>query len=668
MPPGRWPSNEVPVQDTRLDRVGGLLAALLAIAPVLPTGLTYAGLSPFAYVELVVPVLVLLWAAGRLEARGRAPHPWPLPHLVLAWHVLIAVLVGAALFGLMAENRLDSAVFRVRLREAAGDLFWPMNQALHPLYPLRVGLTFVEGWLVFLLVADLCRRGPDPRRRARTALTGWLTGFALAAGFALVQYVSRFDLHPYWVKANPGIVRAHSTLDDPNALGAYLVLGIGLLAGLLRLGDARRRLWWSALLAAGVAGLATTMSRAALGAALVAPLGVLAIGPRPLTPGQRTLRTTGRAMVAVLTVVVLGSAVFRASTTEQRRTQPDNHVQLVVKTFDPRESADWVLRGRLAWWGAAAAMFREQPATGVGLGRFPRLLEAYGGGRTQENTHNLFLQLLAESGLPGGLAFTVLCATLCVAFGRMVRTSTDSRNRAMALGGLIGNLAFLMTLLTGHWLLVPSGQILWAGFVAAVAGIAGASGVQVGSRGSRAAPGSRGLPTGTGGARRRALTAAGVVSLALCYPVAAFVQGVGPRSDDWGYSWGLYPEEHTSDGIAYRWTSGRALLDLTIAPGATTLEMPVAAPSPMREGAPTILRVTAGGAMREITLATAAVQTIAIPLPEVKGRTSGRMLVEIVVAPTFIPSRSLPAADDRVLGAQLLRPRFVHDAGHDTPE
>jgi hypothetical protein len=298
-------------------------------------------------------------------------------------------------------------------------------------------------------------------------------------------------------------------------------------------------------------------------------------------------------------------------------------------------------------------MFREQPATGVGLGRFPRLLEAHGGGRTPENAHNLFLQLLAEGGLPGGLAFTVLCATLCVAFGRMVRTSTDSRNRAMALGGLIGNLAFLMTLLTGHWLLVPSGQILWAGFVAVVAGIAGASGR---------------LSTGTGGARRRALTAAGVVSLALWYPVAAFVQGVGPRSDDWGYACGLYPEEHTSDGIAYRWTSGRALLDLTIAPGATTLEIPVAAPSPLREGAPTILRVTAGDAMREITLATAAVQTIDIPLPEVKGRTSGRMLVEIVVAPTFIPARSLPAADDRVLGAQLLRPRFVHHAGRDTPE
>ena len=97
----------------------------------------------------------------------------------------------------------------------------------------------------------------------------------------MVQYVTRFDLHPYWVKANPSLVRSHSTLDDPNTLGACLVLGVGLLVGLLRLERSwRRRGWWALLLAVGTVGLATTMSRSALGAVLIAPAAVFAVGPR----------------------------------------------------------------------------------------------------------------------------------------------------------------------------------------------------------------------------------------------------------------------------------------------------------------------------------------------------------------------------------------------------
>ena len=81
---------------------------------------------------------------------------------------------------------------------------------------------------------------------------------------------------------------------------------------------------------------------------------------------------------------------------------------MVVKTFDPRESTGWVLRGRVPWWQAAVAMFEEYPVAGVGLGRYPRLMRGYGGGKMVENAHNFFLQLLAESGLIGCGAF-VLC-------------------------------------------------------------------------------------------------------------------------------------------------------------------------------------------------------------------------------------------------------------------
>jgi hypothetical protein len=200
----------------------------MAAAPLLPAGLAHAGFPPFAYVELVVAALIAVWAVERI---GRRAAGAPLPRMPLrAWHIAIAAIAGAALYGLAAENRLDSVVFRHWVRDAGADVFQPMDHASHPLYPARVALTFVEGWAVFLLVTDLCRRAPDPRRRARQAFAGWMAGVTLAALFAIAQYVTRFNLHPYWVKANPSIVRSHSTLDDPNAGSCVSTIG-GALCG-----------------------------------------------------------------------------------------------------------------------------------------------------------------------------------------------------------------------------------------------------------------------------------------------------------------------------------------------------------------------------------------------------------------------------------------------------
>ena len=53
--------------------------------------------------------------------------------------------------------------------------------------------------------------------------------------------------------------------------------------------------------------------------------------------------------------------------------------------------------GTTPWWQASAAMFKERPLVGFGLGRVPREAASFGGGPMRENTHNLFLQLLAET-------------------------------------------------------------------------------------------------------------------------------------------------------------------------------------------------------------------------------------------------------------------------------
>lgn len=607
--------------------------------PLLPNGPVYLGFSPFGYIELALVPLFALWLAGRHEARGRQPAPWPVP--LWPWHLLLAVTLGSALVGLLAEHRLDSPVFAAMLRQHGGDLLGPIDQAAHPLQPVRVALTVLEGWVVFVLVADLCRRAPDPDVRSRFALAGWLAGAAVVSGLAVIQYLTRYQLHPYWVKANPHIVRSHATLDDPNALGAYLVLGIGLSIGWLYLASTRRRVAWALCLLL-TAGMMTTMSRAAIGGAALGTVLVLALVPAAVTRRQQLVRTGGRLALAALLALVMVSAAFRVLTTERTRTQPTSEAELVLKTFDPRESTDWVLRGRLAWWKAAAGMFIDHPVTGVGLGRYPRLLAEYGGGRSRENAHNLLLQFLAEAGLPGGLAFGTFAAMLCLAFFRAVRDAAEARTRAVALGGAVGVAAFLLTLVTGHMLLLPSGQVLFASFVATAAALAGSKRMTAGS------------------SRMWVPLLAVCAVVVFSYPAVALARGIGPRVGAWGYAAGLFPEERTGDGASYRWTGAEALLDLNIPAGATTLVLPVAAPAPMRNGTPTRIWISAGEWVHARTLSTADLQTVRVPLDRGREDGPGRILVRVRVEPPFTPAEADPSSNDRRrLGVQILSPRFT---------
>lgn len=611
------------------------LAVLLAVAGLLPNGLTYLGFAPLSYVEALIPLLVLLWLVTRCHV---VPSQDPRPHLPLwPWHLTLGAVAGSMVLSLLIEQRVDSPAFLPNLRDALPALFRPMDQVTHPFYPVRVALTFVEGWLVFLLTADLCRRAPDPSRRARVALTGWLAGVALASTFAVVQYFTRFALHPYWLKANPNIVRSHSTLEDPNALGAYLVVAIVLSIALLVAWGKRRATSGILLLLAG-AGLLTTMSRAALGAAVFAPAVVLAFVSLPNGRSLRAVTIGARIVVGALAVIAAGSLMLRGITSERTRTQPSNPVALVAGTLDPRESADWVFRRRLSWWQAAGAMVRDRPLTGVGLGRFPREMAQYGGGPIRENTHNLFLQFFAEGGLPAGLAFATLIFTWGLTLHRWVRETDPGLPKAIALGGLIATTALAVTLMTGHWLLLPSGQILWSSLLALVATLA--EPVKAAALTPRRS--------------RVWLAVAGVVLMATWYPLLAATRGVPSRTDPWGYSWGLHAGERTGAGEPFRWTGAAAILDFVLPDGAEGIELAMAAPAPIRRGEAVRVRLVYGDSTQDLTFDSGDIQRV-----RVVSRT-GRVTVRIEVRPVLVPSRDdASSTDARELGVQLLQPLVV---------
>ena len=99
------------------------------------------------------------------------------------------------------------------------------------------------------------------------------------------------------------------------------------------------------------------------------------------------------------------------------------------------EVDDFTSMSRLALWGTAGTMFLQRPVLGVGYGNYRSLYNDYLPGVTpnQLDSHNLYLQFLAETGIIGFVAFF----TMVILFARgalKLAKNTDSWRRILGIG------------------------------------------------------------------------------------------------------------------------------------------------------------------------------------------------------------------------------------------
>lgn len=127
---------------------------------------------------------------------------------------------------------------------------------------------------------------------------------------------------------------------------------------------------------------------------------------------------------------------------------------------------------RYELWGRSVAMVKEFPFTGAGIGNFYRNNIAYEsrplGKGYVENAHNYYLQLASELGIPGAFLFVSLILSLYLS--QLTRSG-----KAGVFAPLIsvkpflyGLGAYLVTMLTGHPLLLVSQQFLFWSVVAII--------------------------------------------------------------------------------------------------------------------------------------------------------------------------------------------------------
>ncbi|CAA9547791.1 MAG: hypothetical protein AVDCRST_MAG43-813 [uncultured Thermomicrobiales bacterium] len=232
--------------------------------------------------------------------------------------------------------------------------------------------------------------------------------------YAIAQVVAEDGPASFFVN---GVLRAYGTFGEPNPLAAYLELSVPLLLAVLAVAlsaPLRSQItpgMLALLLAAvsiGTITLLLTQSRGGwlgFGAALlVIPF---------LLPARTRLACFGLGLCACLVLMQtpVGNGAWERGIAAFESFGGRVHVT----------PANWATEERRAHWGAATRMLADNPFSGVGAGDFDREFREYTPEwrfrRSRGHAHNGYLQLGAESGLPGLVSFIAWCGLVLSALG-----------------------------------------------------------------------------------------------------------------------------------------------------------------------------------------------------------------------------------------------------------
>ena len=301
--------------------------------------------------------------------------------------------------------------------------------------PVDAAMRLLESLVLLTAAASEVRRRPN----LASQLVSWAVwGAAIAAAVnvaRLWQAASRLEAPMQAFVSHFVTLRLNVHYGDLNAAGSYFVL---LFFPALGFALARRtRVYWIAVLLIA-SGIWISGSRTALAVAVLAMvLPAIALGAR-LSQDRRRWAVAGAAIA--LAIVAAAAAHF----SPKRGNQQSSLAAIQVRVEMIRTSLH---------------MTASNPSFGVGIGRYyfrsgefssPELLHLFPPA-IHENAHNNFLQFLAELGVIGlGAVLWLLwtAARLCASL------LTSERQNAVAWGLVTGLIAFVLSWLGGHPLLI----------------------------------------------------------------------------------------------------------------------------------------------------------------------------------------------------------------------
>jgi len=347
----------------RVDQFLYLVVFLLPLSPVVRTGLPLHNISSIVHFAMFVGFFT-----SQLRA-GLSLREWLFRDSLIRWSILF---VGVVL--------LCSMVFHSPTVSS-----------------LRAGSELVAGLCFFLTIGFWVRTEAQVKNVFYAIL-------AAGIGTALIGFYQRiidfygdfyFWLYPKQAEdLEPWTGRITSVLNYSNSLAGFLnlILPIALGAILIRVSPRLRSVAIAALVSCAAA-LVLTASRGGFASFLaVLLLGAIYVARQAQS---RKWLLIGGAITGCLALVLFFGLV-RAPWVEE----------------------DQSAAMRLLFWGVAATLFLRSPLVGAGYGNFRDLYNLPGIASGVFDVHNLYLQLLSETGLLGFIAF---CCLGVVAISRCLR-------------------------------------------------------------------------------------------------------------------------------------------------------------------------------------------------------------------------------------------------------
>lgn len=307
--------------------------------------------------------------------------------------------------------------------------------------------------LAYVVAFYLARLAFGDLRRATWLLTAVAGGGLGVAVYAVAQ---RAGSDPIWDRLLDG--RVFASLGQPNALGAYLVIVIGVGVGMLWLDSAVLRWLGGGAAAVSVPALAFTQSRGAF-------LGLAAAGLVVGLPVLWLARRRWRRWALALALAVLAGTLVAAVVAPLRREAAD----VWHRAASAVDLDSWDAVQRLALWEVGWSIAVDHPWVGTGQETYPlvfpeyrdRVLDEYRAGTfapfRPESPHNAYLGIAAGSGFPALAAYLVVLGAWAVLVGRAA-AAAGGRRRALLLGiaaaaaGHAVTSAFMTPEVTGTWL------------------------------------------------------------------------------------------------------------------------------------------------------------------------------------------------------------------------
>ena len=382
-----------------------LLAGLVA-APVL-LGSTRAWAWPITALIFVAAGLCAAVRFGLGRERGRAPMTAPA--------CLALLVVFAAVQATPLPRRVVQALAPERVRQDAEALEGLAQPSQVLAISVSPDLTTTWAWkwgmgaIAMTLGALLLRQ----RRHARFLIFAMAIGVGLQAAFGMIGLFAGLEL-PEQTRQG----RAFGTFINPNHFAGFCELGLFLSLGLLFDRIRRMRVPDYPKIGARISAIldAPDFWKAGLIGALVVSIliGLISSLSRGFVLGAAAgfviftvifVRDRARWLVVPALIVIIGVAYWVGTAQLEQR---------LDRMFDEQHAFD-----RFALWGIAVDIFKENPATGAGLGAFVHSQVSHWppeeAGQYALYVHNDYLDVLSGGGLVGALLFAGMFAALVLA-------------------------------------------------------------------------------------------------------------------------------------------------------------------------------------------------------------------------------------------------------------